>query len=189
MARSLVFKDRRGAGAPCLALRAFVQADRSAVLDVFDANVPIYFAAEERDWLEESLDELDGPAFIVTVDGAPAAFGGYEIWDHYDKALLCWGMVHPHFQGAGLGRWLLAARLSFIAEEEPLTRWVTVDTSPRIAPFFLSQGFETASVWPQGYRAGGDMHVLRFDLASTDLQALKARADVAHVRACSQLDA
>ncbi len=160
-------------------LRPYSEADRSVVLALFDANVPAFFAPGERHWLEDSLDDLDGPAFLVTVGGVAAAFGGYEMWDYYDKALLCWGMAHPRFHGRGLGRWLLAARLALIAEETPPTRWVTVDTSPKIAPFFLSQGFETASIWPQGYRTGGDMHVLRFDLADTNGEALKQRSAAA----------
>ncbi len=165
--------------ASSLVLQPYAEADRAAVLALFDANVPSYFAADERDWLEDSLDDLDGPAFLVTVDGEAAAFGGYEVWDYYDKALLVWGMAHPRFHGRGLGRWLLAARLALIGEETPPTRWVTVDTSPKIAPFFLSQGFETAGLWPHGYRAGGDMHVLRFDLAATSAEALKRRSDAA----------
>ena len=165
--------------APSLILRPYTEADRAAVLALFDANVPTFFGADERGWLEDSLDDLDGPAFLVTVDGSAAAFGGYEIWDYYDKALLFWGMAHPSLHGRGLGRWLLAARLAMIAEETPSTRWVTVDTSPKVAPFFLSQGFETASVWPHGYRAGGEMHVLRFDLASTTAEALERRSDAA----------
>ena len=160
-------------------LRPYAKADRPAVLALFDANVPAYFAPDERGWLEDSLDDLDGPAFLVTVDGTAAAFGGYEIWDYYDKALLFWGMAHPRFHSRGLGRWLLAARLAMIAEETPPTRWVTVDTLPKVAPFFLSQGFETASVWPHGYRTGGEMHVLRFDLATTTAEALKQRSVVA----------
>ena len=164
-------------------LRPYSEADRSVVLALFDANVPAFFAPGERHWMEDSLDDLDGPAFLVTVGGVAAAFGGYEMWDYYDKALLCWGMAHPRFHGRGLGRWLLAARLALIAEETPPTRWVTVDTSPKIAPFFLSQGFETASVWPQGYRTGGDMHVLRFDLAATNGEALKQRSAAAFLAA------
>ncbi len=62
-----------------LALRPYAEADRSAVLELFDANVPSYFAPDERGWLEDSLDDLEGPAFVVTVDGAAAAFGGYEV--------------------------------------------------------------------------------------------------------------
>ncbi len=174
--------------APRLALRPYAPTDRAAVLAVFDANVPRAFGADERGWLEDSLDDLDGPAFLVTVDSQAAAFGGYEIWDYYDKALLFWGMAHPRFHGVGLGRWLLADRLARIAREEPSTRWVTVDTSPLTAPFFLSQGFETASVWPHGYRTGGEMHVMRFDLAATTPALLDARAAAAYASALSLLD-
>ena len=162
-----------------VALRPYVEADRSAVLALFDANVPTHFTPSEREWLQDSLDDLDGPAFVITVDARAAAFGGYEIWDYYDKALLFWGMAHPRFHGQGLGRWLLRARLALIAEAKPPTRWVSVDTSPKIAPFFLSQGFKTASVWPQGYRAGGEMHVLRFDLAGLSAAALNLQAAAA----------
>ena len=170
-----------------LALRPYLGSDRSAVLALFDANVPAYFKPDERAWLEESLDDLEGPAFVITVDAVTAAFGGYEIWDYYDKALLCWGMADPRFQGRGLGRWLLAARLALIAEATPPTRWVTVDTSPKVAPFFLGQGFETASVWPHGYRAGGEMHVLRYDLSATTAGALRLRSAAAFEAARARL--
>ncbi len=66
--------------APSLVLRPYAEVDRAAVLALFDANVPSYFAADERGWLEDSLDDLDGPPFVVTIDGEAAAFGGYEIW-------------------------------------------------------------------------------------------------------------
>lgn len=171
-----------------LLLRPYAEADRAAVLAVFDANVPAFFGAGERGWLEDSLDELEGPAFVVALDGEVLAFGGFELWDYYDKALLYWGMAHPRTHGSGLGRWLLLERLARIARAEPPTRWVTVDTSPRVAPFFERHGFETASVWPHGYRAGGTMHVLRFDLASTTPEALDARSAAAYARALAQLE-
>ena len=169
-------------------LRPYADADRAAVLAVFDANVPGYFSPDERPWLEDSLDELDGPAFVAVLDSAVVAFGGYEIWEYYNKALLVWGMAHPRVQGTGVGRWLLLARMAMIAREPPATSWATVDTSPRVAPFFLRHGFETAGVWPHGYRAGGTMHVLRFDLSATTPGALDARAAAAYARALTRLD-
>ena len=168
-------------------MRPYADADRAAVLAIFDANVPAYFSADERGWLEDSLADLDGPAFLVELDGEGIAFGGYEVWDYYDKALLTWGMAHPRVHGAGVGRWLLHARLAMIARETPATSWATVDTSPRVAPFFERHGFETASVWPRGYRAGGTMHVLRFDLAATTPEALDAQAAAAYAFALQRL--
>ena len=160
-----------------LVLRSYVEADRPAVLALFDANVSTHFTTDERG-LARGQPRRPGRTRLPrnSVDGVAAAFGGYEICDYYDKALLFRGMAHPCHHGRGLGRWLLTERLARIAEDTPPIRWVTVDTSPKVVPFFLSQGFETAGVWPHGYRTGGEMHVLRFDLAATDVASLKRRS-------------
>ncbi|MEG3159041.1 GNAT family N-acetyltransferase [Sphingomonas sp. LB2R24] len=163
--------------------RRYEEKDRAAVLAIFDSNLPEYFGAGDREWLEETLDEPDGPAFVVDVDGVPGAFGGYEIWEHYDKALLFWGMAARAYHGAGLGKLLLFERLLHVATSaEPPTRYVTVDTSPEVSPFFQHCGFELTSVWPGGYRSGMDMHELRFDLAGISLAELEARRGAALAR-------
>ncbi|GAM02411.1 putative acetyltransferase [Sphingomonas parapaucimobilis NBRC 15100] len=159
-------------------VRPYRDTDRDDVLAIFDANRADYFGAGDRDWLIETLDEPDGPAFVVAVDERAAAFGGYEVWEHYNKALLYWGMATPAWHGCGLGRLLLLARLHHVAvHARPVTRYVTVDTSPRVAPFFLRCGFEQTAVWPEGYRSGMTMHELRFDLAKVSAEALAARRD------------
>lgn len=163
-----------------VAVRRYTAADRAEVLAIFDSNLPEYFGAGDRAWLEETLDEPDGPAFVVTVDGDPAAFGGYELWDHYNKALLYWGMAGRAWHGAGLGRLLLFARLFDIAcHAAPPTRYVTVDTSDLVAPFFHRHGFAITRVWPEGYRSGMTMHELHYDLATTTPAALAEERDAA----------
>lgn len=167
-----------------VAVRPYEAADRAAVLAIFDTNLPEYFGAGDRGWLEETLDEPDGPAFVVTVDGAAAAFGGYELWEHYNKALLFWGMAARRYHRCGLGQLLLFERLLHVARfAEPATRYVTVDTSPLVVAFFEHCGFEQTAIWPEGYRSGMTMHELRFDLAQTALPDLIARRDAAFDRA------
>ncbi len=166
-----------------IATRLYVPDDRAAVLALFDTNLPDYFAASDRAWLSETLDEPDGPAFVVTVDGAPAAFGGYELWEHYNKALLFWGMAGRAYHRCGLGRLLLAERVLHIARHaQPVTRYVTVDTSPLVAPFFRHFGFEETAVWPEGYRSGMTMHELRLDLSGVSPDWLAAQRDAALAR-------
>ena len=163
--------------------RRYETKDRAAVLAIFDSNLPDYFGAGDREWLEETLDDPDGPAFVVEVDRIPSAFGGYEIWEHYDKALLFWGMVARAHHGSGIGKLLLFERLlHFATSAEPATRYVTVDTSSQVSPFFQHCGFELTSVWPGGYRSGMDMHELRFDLAATSPADLIAARDAALAR-------
>ncbi|MDD1450517.1 GNAT family N-acetyltransferase [Sphingomonas sp. H160509] len=85
--------------------------------------------------------------------------------------------------GSGLGKLLLFERLLHVATSaEPRTRYVTVDTSPQVSPFFQHCGFELTSVWPGGYRSGMDMHELRFDIAGVSLENLTRRRDAAFAR-------
>lgn len=173
-----------------IATRPYREADRRAVLTIFESNLPDYFADDDRAWLVETLDEPDGPAFVVEVDGILAAFGGYELWEHYNKALLYWGMAARCHHRSGLGRLLLFERLLHVARFAlPVTRYVTVDTSPLVSPFFQRCGFELTSRWPGGYRSGMDMHELRFDLTATSLEELTNTRDAARVRAIKLLDA
>jgi hypothetical protein len=174
---------------PALTVLPYRGDHREAALGIFDSNLPEYFGPGERAWFEESLDDLDGPAVVLAIDDVPVAFGGWEVWDHYDKALLCWGMVHRAHHALSLGRLLLFERVLGIARGSPPTRYVTVDTSPLVAPFFVHCGFEQTSVWPAGYRSGMDMHELRLDLATTDAAALEVVRDAALVRAQRRLDA
>ncbi len=184
-------RDRAGDGGDVgvrIAVREYGEADRAAVLAIFDTNLPDYFAPSDRTWLEQTLDDPDGPAFLVTVDGAPAAFGGYELWDDYNKALLFWGMAARRHHGSGLGKLLLFERLLHVATHaDPPTRYVTVDTSPMVSPFFEHAGFELTSVWPEGYRSGMTMHELRYDLAATTPAALRAARDDALAAAIRRL--
>lgn len=171
-----------------ITLRDYEDANRDAVLGIFDSNLPEYFGPGERTWLEESLDDLDGPAILLLIDGRPAAFGGFEVWENYNKALLCWGMAHRERHGAGLGRLLLFERLLRVARmDDPVTRYVTVDTSPLVAPFFLHCGFERTSTWPEGYRSGMEMHELRFDLTQTTRDRIEADRDAALLAAEGRL--
>jgi hypothetical protein len=163
-----------------VAVRDYVAADRGAVLAIFDSNLPEYFGAGDRAWLIETLDDPDGPAFVATIDAVPVAFGGYELWEYYNKALLYWGMAARGWHGSGIGRLLLVERLLHIARfADPPTRYVTVDTSPLVAPFFRHAGFEETAVWPEGYRSGMTMHELCYDLAATTIEALTAARDAA----------
>lgn len=173
---------------PVVATRTYAEADRAAVLAIFESNLPEYFSLSDRNWLEKTLDEPDGPSFLVTLDGTPAAFGGYELWDDYNKALLFWGMVARGHHGAGLGKLLLFERLLHIATAaRPPTRYVTVDTSPMISPFFEHCGFELTSVWPEGYRSGATMHELRYDLSGTSPEMLQAARDASRREATRRL--
>jgi len=155
-------------------IRRYRPADRKQVLAAFRTNVPDHFPATEESWLRACLDDPDGPFFVV-VEGKPQqviAFGGYEISPFYNLATLVFGLVRADRHKTGIGRQLLAYRLRHMAKSRARPRYVTVDTHPHTAGFFVRCGFEEIARWPGGYRSGRDRVDLRFELTDTALAAL-----------------
>ncbi len=156
-------------------IELYQKKNRKDVLKVFESNFPTYFGKEDRDWLIEFLDSPDGPNFVMLDKNKIIGYGGYEISDFYNRAVLTFGMLDSNYHKLGLGKYLLAYRLLHIAQQkELLTDFVIVDTTPSVAKFFEHFGFKQISVWKKGYRSGFDMHLLRYDLTSENVSLLKA---------------
>ncbi len=160
--------------APKHRIRRYWPDDRKAVLAAFRSNVPAHFPASEEAWLRAALDEPDGPFFVVVEGKEVVAFGGYELSAFYDLGTLVFGLVRADRHGSGIGRALLHYRLLHMAGRKLRPRWVTVDTHPHTAGFFLRCGFEEIARWPGGYRSGRDRVDLRFELSDAALARINA---------------
>jgi GNAT superfamily N-acetyltransferase len=158
-----------------ISIRNYQPGDRKAVLAAFRSNVPDHFPASEEAWLRACLDEPDGPLFVVVEEGAVIGFGGYELSDFYNLGTFVFGLVRANRHGRGIGHALLIYRLLHMARRKQRPRWVTVDTHPHTAGFFLRCGFVEMARWPGGYRSGRDRVDLRFELTDDAVAALKAR--------------
>lgn len=125
--------------------------DFAACLEVFDSNVPKFFAAEERDEFIADLKRLNDPYFVAEQAGCIIGCGGYFVRD--GRAGLWWGMVHKDLHGQGLGRALVQHRLDELARTHP-TVSVFIDTSQHTRPFYERMGFTAYSVEENGYGPG-----------------------------------
>jgi GNAT superfamily N-acetyltransferase len=143
--------------------RRYRPTDLPAVLTVFRSNVPVYFAPQEERWIKQTLAAPDCPLYVLIENDDLIGFGGFEIDEFYNCASLVFGMIHRDHHGRGLGRRLLDYRLSKIAEAKNAPRYVAVDTTPHVAPFYQHCGFERIAHWPEGYRHGFDRVDLRLD--------------------------
>ena len=146
-------------------VREYTSQDRNAALQCFQSNIPSFFHEFELAWFTSCLDEPDGPCFVVVRGGEIVGFGGYEVSEFYNSAVLVFGHIHADWHGKGLGVLLLEFRISHLRANAQPTRYLVVDTIPKVAPFYVKQGFEIAAHWPQGYRNGTDRVDLRFILS------------------------
>jgi len=145
-------------------VRAYRAEDRSAALACFRSNVPAFFSASDEEWFASCLDEPDGPCFVVVCDDEVVGFGGYEVSEFYNSAVLVFGQIHAHWHGRGLGNLLLQYRIDHLKAHARPTRYLVVDTTLKVAPFFVRHGFEIISHWREGYRDGADRVDLRLVL-------------------------
>lgn len=136
--------------------RPFQPADTGACLQVFDSNVPVFFAPEEREEFRHHLSAIDGQAhryFVLTCGGQVRACGGISLSGA--TARLTWGMVARDWQGRGLGARLLSERLAAVADL-PAIRRVALSTGARTVVFYERAGFRLLRVIPDGFAAGLD---------------------------------
>jgi len=145
-------------------VRDYTTSDRSACLAVFDSNVPVFFAAFERDEFAAFLDALPGPYLVVEDDaGVVVGCGGYGVKPGTGVADLCWGMVVRERHGTGLGRLLLDARLERV-RADAAAQAIALHTSQHTRGFYERRGFRTERVVPDGYAPGLDRCHMRLVL-------------------------
>src|SRR5690349_7865532 len=96
--------------------RPYHPSDAEGCLAVFDSNVPMYFAPEERPAYADFLAEMPCEYLVgETEDGSVVACGGwFRTPEREDEAGLAWGMVRRDVHRRGVGRQLLEARLAGI---------------------------------------------------------------------------
>ncbi|ULH15641.1 GNAT family N-acetyltransferase [Deinococcus sp. KNUC1210] len=141
-------------------IRAFTAADIPACLALFDTNCPPFFAASERADYQAFLGSpADHGTYFVMEDGAEVvACGG--VWHGgtlpADVAGLSWGMVRGDLHGRGLGRQLVASRLSWIRQHLPAAREVQIETSQHTQGYYARHGFRVVSRRPDGFAPGLD---------------------------------
>ena len=157
-----------------ITIRPYQEADREPVLSAFRSNVPAHFPASEEAWLCSCLDEPDGPLFVVVEGPEVVGFGGYELSEFYNLGTLVFGLVRSDRHGTGIGRALLHYRLLHMARSPQRPRYVTVDTHPHTAGFFLRCGFVEIARWIGGYRSGLDRVDLRFELTEAAIEHFSA---------------
>ncbi len=145
-------------------IRNYTAADRPAAIACFRSNVPAFFSAEDEAWFASALDEPDGPNFVVEADGHVVGFGGYEVSESYNHAVLVFGQIHADWHAKGLGSLLLQHRIAHLKQHARPTKYLIIDTTLKVAPFYVHHGFEIVSHWREGFRDGADKVDLRLVL-------------------------
>lgn len=138
-------------------IRPFQPSDLEPLLDLMRLMVPTHFAEEEVLDYENYLREETEAYFVVEREGELIAAGGVNFRADGITARISWDMVHPEFQGKGIGRDLLHHRLDLVKDMSHIQK-VDVRTSQHAHRFYEKSGFRLQEVRPDFWAKGFDLY-------------------------------
>jgi GNAT superfamily N-acetyltransferase len=131
----------------------YKESDFEGCMNVFESNMPRYFAEWERDEYASYLSKHAStePYFVCKNDCSIVGCGGYFFDGNW--AGLSWGMVLNDSHGQGIGSALLQHRLECLQQSRNNIQ-VRIDTSQHTQGFYEHHGFKMVGKVENGYTQG-----------------------------------
>lgn len=145
-------------------IRPYVLSDREVLIALLKSNVPRYFAQAEVEDFVTYLDYHQESYFVVEVDGKIMGSGGINYFPDEGMARLSWDLIHPDFQGQGLGKALTLFRINEIKNNTSI-HTVVVRTSQLVYTFYQKSGFELMHIVKDFWAEGFDLYQMHMVLS------------------------
>jgi len=100
-------------------IRAFKSEDHTKLHKLLELNIPQYFAETDLEEFKEYLDNAVEDYFIVEMDQEIVGSGGINYDKENNIAKISGDVIHPVFQGRGIGKMLLQYRIDHIKKYNP----------------------------------------------------------------------
>ncbi len=138
-------------------IRSYTSSDKPQLLNLLRLNTPEYFdPGEEKDFVDYLDHELD-QYFVYELDSIIVGCGGLNFLKNEKEARISWDMIHPDYQGRGIGRTLTQFRIE-TAKRNPKVKLIVVRTSQITFPFYEKQGFKLTEVKKDFWAPGFDLY-------------------------------
>jgi [ribosomal protein S18]-alanine N-acetyltransferase len=147
-------------------IRPYTFADKPALLALLQLNVPRYFHASEANDFAEYLDRHLESYFVVEENGEIIGAAGINYFPEDTLARFSWDMVHPDFQGKGIGTKLTRYRIAQI-RNTPGISCIVVRTTQLVHPFYRKLGFVLEKTEKDFWAPGFDLYQMRMELPQT----------------------
>jgi ribosomal-protein-alanine N-acetyltransferase len=135
-------------------IRPYEFEDLQSVLEVFESNVPYYFAPEESDDLKHYLENEIEDYFVLLQDGKIIGAGGINYDNDLITARLSWDFMDKNIQKKGAGSVLTQYRINHVLSQKHILKLI-VRTSQFADGFYKKQGFKEVNrikdYWAKGY--------------------------------------
>ena len=145
-----------------MTIRPYSPLDNASIIVLLRLNTPQYFAPEEeqdlRDYFTNHIDRY----FVIEDNGAIIGSGGINITNKGRNAAISWDIIHPDYQGKGVGRLLTQHRLDIIKQMDGIEN-ISVRTSQLVYKFYEKFGFELKEVAKDYWADSIDMYRMEME--------------------------
>ena len=147
-------------------IRAYKSSDKDELIALLKLNVPKYFdESEEKDFFDY-LDQHVESYYVVEEDGMIIGSGGINYFPDERVARISWDIIHPEFQGKGIGRKLTQYRIDQI-KQQPGYNKIVVRTTQHVYHFYQKLGFVLAKVEKDFWAKGFDLYQMTIVIIPT----------------------
>lgn len=143
-------------------IRPFQPSDKVKLLKLLRLNTPAYFApSEESDFIHYLEKEVED-YYVAEENGTIIGCGGINYLENGTVARISWDIIHPDYQGKGIGKKLTAFRIAEI-KKNPTVRSIVVRTSQLAYQFYEKMGFKLERIEKDFWAAGFDLYQMEMD--------------------------
>lgn len=148
---------------PVFMLRPCQPSDKPPLLALMNLNTPRYFAASEATDFADYLEYRVEAYFVVEEAQSIVGGGGINYFPEEATARMSWDMIHPDYQGKGIGRSLILHRIDEI-KKNPSIRAIAVRTTQLTYRFYEKMGFELERTEQDFWARGYDLYQMKMPL-------------------------
>jgi len=132
----------------------YSKSNKEEVVKLLKYNTPEYFdASEEKEFIEYLDNEIED-YFVVKDDSDIIGCGGINYFPNEKSARISWDMIHPDFQGKGIGKLLCEHRINLIKANSDI-KLIVVRTTQLVSMFYAKMGFDFKKIekdlWAKGF--------------------------------------
>jgi ribosomal protein S18 acetylase RimI-like enzyme len=141
-------------------IRNYNSEDKNVLLELLRLNTPTYFSPDEESDFISYLDNYILAYFVVEIEGEIIGCGGINVTENQKTGVISWDIIHPNFQGKGIGKHLLEHRIKFLKTNYLLDE-IIVRTSQHTVDFYCKSGFELQKITKDYWAKGFDLYLMK----------------------------
>lgn len=136
-----------------LNIRAYEEKDLDIAIGLIRLNTPKFFAKHEEQDFYDFLKNNIELYYVYAIEKKIIGCAGLNFSPDKKEAFLSWGMVHPEFQGKGIGKQMTNHRLEILKDMKEVKK-IALKTSQFTDGFYAKRGFKeikrVKDFWAEG---------------------------------------